>query len=60
MMTKPCYLLADNMCCGALRCGEVCMAATSGKWPEVVGCVREEGTVFSRPLSDREIKLSGK
>ena len=39
MMTKPCYLHADNMCCGALRCGEVCMAATSGKWPQVVGGV---------------------
>jgi hypothetical protein len=35
------------------------MAATSGKWTEAVEGVREEGTVFSRPLSDREIKLGG-
>lgn len=59
MMTKPLCLHADDMCCGALRCGEVCMAATSGKWTEAVEGVREEGTVFSRPLSDREIKLGG-
>ena len=35
------------------------MAATSGKWTVVVEGVREEGAVFSRPLSDREIKLGG-
>jgi hypothetical protein len=43
------------MCGGVVKSGS--MAEASENWTEVVESGGEKGTVFSRPLSDRELKM---